>query len=122
MHSATEPKRRVRSAKIPSLSVSPFITSLSCYSVNRRERREQLADLRAQCVGNLDEVQSRDVSLSPFDAAVIGAVDVSLGRELLLRKVPLLAQAPNPLAQQNKFPVFHRSSSLPAHGFSIHGL
>ena len=84
MHSATEPQRRVLSAKIPSRSCSASIAS-SLRPAESRQRWKQLSDLHAKGVSNLDEVERRHIPLSAFNPAVIGAVNVSQTGEFLLR-------------------------------------
>src|SRR5207245_6733287 len=122
MHSATEPKRRVLSAKMPSRNVSPSIARSIHSSAERRECRKQFPDLDFQRLGDFYEVQRADVSFSPLDAAVIGTVNVGEASKLLLGKALLLPQPADLLAKQNELRILHWASSISAHGFLLHGL
>jgi hypothetical protein len=85
MHSATEPKRRVLSAKMPSRSFSASIAA-PLRTAECRKSWEQFPDLDVESLGKLDEIEGGNISFSAFDAAIVGAVDASEAGKLLLRK------------------------------------
>ncbi|GEM_PF-5164414 len=62
--------------------------------------REEFADLNAQDLGDLHQIQSRYVSFPPLNPAVIGTAKPGLGREGFLGKAFGLSNGPDLCAQR----------------------